>query len=160
MAIEIIREAAWSEILKLQAEVYLFVEPESLEVLKDKWNRTPSCCFTYRDSDKLKGYLLAHSWNSEQPPKLFNALPNDTEGNILFLHDLAIASSSFGQGIGSKLMKHLVEVATNLGFKEIRLVAVQNSKLFWQRQGFKPLSDNVCKSYGTDAQLMWRKLQA
>nr|MVE97716.1 GNAT family N-acetyltransferase [Vibrio cholerae] len=49
MSIEIIREAAWPEILKLQSEVYLLVEPESIEVLKDKWNRTPKCCFIYRD---------------------------------------------------------------------------------------------------------------
>ncbi|MCA3958331.1 GNAT family N-acetyltransferase [Vibrio vulnificus] len=118
MSIEIIREAAWPEILKLQSEVYLLVEPESLEVLKDKWNRTPKCCFIYRDCEELKGYLLAHSWNKEQPPKLFNALPKETEGDILFLHDLAIASSSFGQGIGSKLMKHLVGIATGLGFKQ------------------------------------------
>ncbi|HDY7722355.1 TPA: GNAT family N-acetyltransferase [Vibrio vulnificus] len=158
MSIEIIREAAWPEILKLQSEVYLLVEPESLEVLTDKWNRTPKCCFIYRDCEELKGYLLAHSWNKEQPPKLFNVLPKETEGDILFLHDLAIASSSFGQGIGSKLMKHLVGIATGLGFKEIRLVSVQNSEPFWQRQGFKPLSENVCKSYGADAQLMWRKL--
>ncbi|ATC97225.1 hypothetical protein PTUN_b0904 [Pseudoalteromonas tunicata] len=102
--------------------------------------------------------MLAHSWNKEQPPKLFNALPKNTEGDILFLHDLAIASSSFCQGIGSKLMKHLVGIATGLGFKEIRLVSVQNSEMFWQRQGFKPLPEKVCKSYGADAQLMWRKL--
>lgn len=160
MSIEIIRETAWPEILKLQEKAYLLVEPESLEVLKDKWNRTPNCCFLYRDNEQIKGYLLAHSWNKKQPPKLFNVLPKETEGNILFLHDLAISSSSFGQGIGSKLMKHLVEVATGFGFKEIRLVSVQNSKLFWQRQGFKPLSEKVCKSYGSDAQLMCRKLQA
>ncbi|MEI4551303.1 GNAT family N-acetyltransferase [Pseudoalteromonas spongiae] len=158
MSIEIITKAAWPEILKLQSDVYLLVEPESLEVLQDKWNRTPKCCFIYRDKEELKGYLLAHSWNKELPPKLFNTLPKETEGDILFLHDLAVASSSFGQGIGSKLMKHLVGIATGLGFKEIRLVSVQNSELFWQRLGFKPLSGNVCRSYGVDAQLMWLKI--
>lgn len=159
MPIEIIREAVWPEILKLQSEAYLAVEPESLEVLKDKWNRTPDCCFTYRDCEKLQGYLLAHAWNREQPPKLFHTLPKETEGDILFLHDLAVTSTSIGQGIGSKLIKHLVEVSTGLGFKEIRLVSVQNSKLFWQKQGFKPLLEKVCNSYGSDAQLMRRQLQ-
>lgn len=95
MSIEIITESAWPEILKLQSEVYLLVEPESLEVLQDKWNRTPKCCFIFRDKEELKGYLLAHSWNKELPPKLFNTLPKETEGDILFLHDLAVASSSF-----------------------------------------------------------------
>lgn len=157
-SIEIITEVTWPEILELQAEVYLLVEPESVEVLQDKWRRTPSCCFICREEGRLVGYLLSHSWNSEQPPKLFNALPQKTEGNILFLHDLAISSSSSGRGIGSKLMKHLIDVATRLDFKEIRLVSVQNSRPFWQRQGFKAVSEKVCKSYGQDAQLMWRKL--
>ncbi|EMB7846458.1 GNAT family N-acetyltransferase, partial [Vibrio vulnificus] len=62
MSIESIVETTWSEILKLQAEVYHLVEPESLEVLRDKWLRSPSSCFTYRDDEQLMGYLLAHSW--------------------------------------------------------------------------------------------------
>ncbi len=29
------------------------------------------------------------------------------KGSILFLHDLAVLSNSFGKGIGSKMMAHL-----------------------------------------------------
>ncbi|ENM5903626.1 GNAT family N-acetyltransferase [Vibrio mimicus] len=160
MSIESIVETTWSEILKLQAEVYHLVEPESLEVLRDKWLRSPSSCFTYRDNEQLMGYLLAHSWNSRTPPKLFNKLPKDTEGSILFLHDLAISNHTFGKGIGSKMIEHLMNVATSLGYREILLVSVQDSVQFWQKQGFTTVEQEVCNSYGDSAQLMKRVLLA
>ncbi|EPZ5839207.1 GNAT family N-acetyltransferase [Vibrio cholerae] len=160
MSIESIVETTWPEILKLQAEVYHLVEPESLEVLRDKWLRSPSSCFTYRDDEQLIGYLLAHSWNSRTPPKLFNKLPKGTEGSILFLHDLAVSNHTFGKGIGSKMIEHLVNVATASGYKEILLVSVQNSMQFWQKQGFTIVEQEVCNSYGDSAQLMKRVLLA
>ncbi|MDW0361475.1 GNAT family N-acetyltransferase [Halomonas venusta] len=158
MSIESIAETTWPEILKLQAEVYHLVEPESPEVLQDKWLRSPNSCFIYRDNKQLVGYALAHSWNSKKPPKLFNKLPKGTEGSILFLHDLAVSSNSFGKGIGSTMMAHLVNIAIVSGYREIRLVSVQNSMQFWQKQGFTPLEQEVCKSYGDSAQLMKRVL--
>ena len=106
------------------------------------------------------GYLLAHSWDSKLPPKLFHQLPEGTEGEILFLHDLAISTSALGKGIGSKLVEHLVKVATAEGYNEILLVSVQDSKVFWQKKGFTTLSQKVCKTYGEDAQLMKRALLA
>ncbi|ENM5776471.1 GNAT family N-acetyltransferase [Vibrio mimicus] len=160
MSIESIVETTWSEILKLQAEVYHLIGPESLEVLRDKWLRSPSSCFTYRDDEQLMGYLLAHSWNSRMPPKLFNKLPKGTEGSILFLHDLAVSNHMFGRGIGSKMIEHLVNVATASGYKEILLVSVQNSMQFWQKQGFTSVEQEVCNSYGDSAQLMKRVLLA
>ncbi|MFP2767893.1 GNAT family N-acetyltransferase [Oceanisphaera sp. KMM 10153] len=158
MSIEPIVESTWSEILRLQAEVYLFVKPESIEVLKDKWFRSPRCCFICREGEQLMGYLLAHSWNNDSPPKLFQTLPRGTEGPILFLHDLAVSNSSFGKGVGSTMITHLVRVATLSGYKQIRLVSIQNSMLFWQKQGFTPVEQEVCKSYGEGAQLMQRVL--
>lgn len=154
MSIESIAETTWPEILKLQAEVYHLVEPESLEVLQDKWLRSPNSCFIYRDDERIAGYALAHSWNSKTPPKLFNKLPKGTDGSILFLHDLAVSSNSFGKGIGSTMMAHLVNIAIVSGYREIRLVSVQNSMQFWKKQGFITLEQQVCKSYGDSAQLM------
>ena len=76
----------------------------------------------------------------------------------MFLHDLAVSSNSFGKGIGSTMMAHLVNIAIVSGYREIRLVSVQNSMQFWQKQGFTSLEQAVCKSYGDSAQLMKREL--
>src|SRR5690606_243767 len=106
MPIGPISEVTWSEIVAVQAEAYSEIEPESLEVLKSKWLRSPECCFVYKKSGRVVGYLLAHSWNSEMPPKLYRPLPTGTEGTILFLHDLAILRSAAGQGVGKELAEH------------------------------------------------------
>lgn len=158
MAIELITAATWPEILQLQGEVYRDVEPEDVEILQDKWIRSPKSCFIYREDDHLKGYLLSHPWHDDRPPKLFQRLPLGTDGKVLFLHDLAISPSSSGQGIGSIMLRHLIALAGHSGYQEIRLVSVQNSSRFWQKQGFTALPQAVCNSYGQDALFMARTL--
>lgn len=155
MSIKAINEETWSDIAKIQAEVYYQIEPESLEVLQSKWLRSPESCFVYEKSAKVLGYLLAHSWSREMPPKLYQPLPADTEGSILFLHDLAISSAATGEGLGKKMVSHLLKIAKRSGFQQLRLVSVQDSLGFWQKQGFIPVEgQEVCSSYGEGAELM------
>ena len=155
MPIGPISEVTWSEIVAVQAEAYSEIEPESLEVLKSMWLRSPECCFVYEKSGRVVGYLLAHSWNSEMPPKLYRPLPIGTEGTILFLHDLAISSSAAGQGVGKELAEHFINVAHGLGFQQIMLVSIQDSVGFWKKQGFTPVhNQDVGSAYGKSAQLM------
>lgn len=156
MSIKSIVEAAWPEILKVQVEAYSMVDLESLEVLKSKWLRSLESCFLYRDGESVVGYLLAHSWNSERPPKLFQKLPAGTEGPILFIHDLAISKLALGKGLGSRMIEHLLQIAQSSGYKQIRLVSVQGQLCF----GVSWVTDqDVCSSYGEGAQLMCRVLQ-
>jgi len=161
MSIKPIDEATWSGLVKVQAEAYSQVEPESLEVLKSKWLRSPESCFVYEKAGKVVGYLLAHSWCRETPPKLFQTLPVGTEGPIVFLHDLAISRAVSGEGIGKKMVAHLLKTAQKSGFQQIRLVSVQDSLAFWKKQGFSSIgSQEVCSSYGEGAQLMSQQILA
>lgn len=160
MSIQGIVSSTWSDILQLQQGVYLSVEPESLEVLQSKWLRSPETCFVFNEDSQVMGYLLAHSWNTEIPPKLFKPLPSKTEGSILFLHDLAVRKSESGKGIGKKLIAQLLKTAHLQGYEQILLVAVQNSVNFWKKQGFIPLNQKVNECYGEGAQLMRRVLVA
>lgn len=161
MPIKQINEATWSEILEVQAEAYSQIAPESLEVLQSKWRHSPACCFVYEKADNVVGYLLAHAWNSDAPPKLYETLPSGTEGSILFLHDLAISNAAAGDGLGKKMVAHLFNIAKEAGFQQIRLVSVQDSVAFWRKQGFiSGTHQQVCNSYGRGAQLMIYKLLA
>ncbi len=161
MPIKPIDDTSWSGIVKVQAEAYSQVEPESLDVLKSKWLRSPESCFVYEKAGKVVGYLLAHSWNREAPPKLFQTLPIVTDGPIIFLHDLAVSREVAGEGIGGKMVLHLLQMAKTSGFQQIRLVSVQDSREFWQKQGFLPIEhQEVCSSYGEDAQLMSQRVTA
>lgn len=161
MSIESIVESTWPEIMQVQADAYSQVEPESLDVLKSKWLRSPESCFVYREEGKVIGYVLAHSWSSDLPPKLYHPLPGGTEGATLFIHDLAMSKEAAGKGLGSRMISHLFRAIEPLGYRQARLVAVQASGRFWNKQGFSAVNDQaVCASYGDGAQLMRRPLSA
>jgi len=151
-----ISEGSWNGILRVQEEAYTDVPPEDVNVLKSKWNSSPETCFIFQSENKnILGYLLAHSWNSDEPPKLFEELPKGSFGTILYLHDLAVSKSSMGMGVGKQLANKLLDTARSRGFKKVLLVAVQGSEGFWSSLGFSEiLNVPVCSSYGNNAKLM------
>ena len=59
--------------------------------------------------NKILGYLLAHPWNSDETPKLFEKFPNKSVGDTLYLHDLAVSSNSRGLGVGRQLLNNLLK---------------------------------------------------
>jgi len=159
LTIEPIKETMWSGIQRVQSEVYLHVEPESTGILRDKWLHSPECCFAMRKGDEVLAYLLAHAWDSIYPPKLHQPLPPRSQGQGLFLHDIAVSRKLSGVGAGTQLVKQLLETAGRLGYRHIRLVAVQGSGAFWQKLGFQAvpgLKASAC--YGSDATVMQQTL--
>ncbi|WP_238536705.1 GNAT family N-acetyltransferase [Pseudoalteromonas maricaloris] len=62
---------------------------------------------------------------------MFTLLPEQPPSSSLFLHDLVVSQAVSGQGIGALMIKRLVELAIQMGYCRIRLVAVQNSVGFW-----------------------------
>ncbi len=159
MSIRPISDSLWRDIERIQAQAYCDLEPESLAVLQSKWLRSPESCFVYQKADKTVGYLLAHRWHSLSPPKLYQTLPEEVSGDILFLHDLALSQEAAGEGIGSKMIEYLVALATKADYRKIVLVSVQASERFWGKQGFQTItSESVDSAYGEEAALMVRSL--
>ncbi|MGO2236731.1 MAG: GNAT family N-acetyltransferase [Marinomonas sp.] len=170
MPIQPITQTMWAEILTIQAEVYSEIEPESLEVLQSKWQQSPSCCFVYLaeaelaeqsrlEEQNVLGYLLAHAWHSETPPKLYQLLPEESHGSTLFLHDLAISKYAAGRGIGTQMVQHLLDSVASSGFEKALLVSVQDSVPFWQKHGFVEVTNQqASESYGEDAKVMKKVL--
>lgn len=159
MPIKAIDSSHWNEILKVQSEVYTDVVPEKEEVLRQKWEHSPASCFIYEQENSVYAYLLAHAWDQEAPPKLHTLLPSERQGDILFLHDLAVSHRASGLGIGSQMVDHLIQTATTLRYKKISLVAVQNSPPFWEKMGFTELQGiEACTSYGSGSKVMQRRL--
>ncbi|WP_427981855.1 GNAT family N-acetyltransferase [Agarivorans sp.] len=158
MPIQKIVDVNWPQIVELQGQVYLSIEPETLQVLKSKWLNSPDSCFIYQEQGEVIGYLLAHAWHGQTPPKLFKPLTTNSQASVLFLHDLAVAKAAAGRGIGKSLFTHLLKTALAKGYQQIMLVAVQDSFPFWQKQGFKTVNQPVDPSYGEAAQLMIKTL--
>ena len=157
MSIKLLDQSVWPEIIRIQAQVYVDIEPESLDVLQSKWHFSPECCFVYQPSHSVLGYLLAHAWYAPTLPKLYQVLPTvrvDSQP-ILFLHDLAIAPHAAGKGIGVQMVNNLLSVAARLDFETVNLVSVQESAGFWRKMGFIPVNGILaCPSYGDGATVM------
>lgn len=150
-----IDEDSWQHIVRIQAEVYVDIEPESVETLRSKWHNSPQCCFLSTTEQGVCAYLLAHAWHSNSPPKLYVPAPVAPLGDVLFIHDLAVSNRAAGMGVGKQMVKHLLENAKARGFRGALLVAVQNSVPFWQKFGFAQVSVPAASaSYGADAQVM------
>ncbi|MCF7514215.1 hypothetical protein L3V43_10200 [Pseudoalteromonas sp. L23] len=55
-----IEDASWPEILTLQSQAYHDVAPETVDILKSKWMRSPKSCFVFKQHRAVDAYLLAH----------------------------------------------------------------------------------------------------
>lgn len=160
MSISLIIENSWDDIVKIQEEAYTDIPPEDVNILKSKWYSSPKTCAVYSDNKgKVLGYLLAHPWASEIPPKLNEKIPV-TNSSTLFIHDLALALEGRGKNIGKELVENLIDNAQTQNFVKILLVAVQSSTGFWAKFGFLNMpSEKTCSSYGENAQLMVLELE-
>lgn len=156
MPINPITESMWPEIYKLQSQVYVDIEPEPLEVLRDKWQHSAHCCFVYQNEEqKVMAYLLAHVWANKTPPKLYQTLSDKKEGSQLFLHDLAVSALLKGSGVGKQMVEQLKLIAKQYNYSQIQLVAIQGSVPFWQKMGFEIDHEQAANaSYGPDAKIM------
>ncbi|MGJ8689075.1 MAG: GNAT family N-acetyltransferase [Gammaproteobacteria bacterium] len=145
--------------MTVQADAYDSIIPESLATLRSKWAHSPRTCFAFEDSQEITAYLLAHAWDSLEPPKLYKPLPTSTGGNILFLHDLAIMKKHAGKGIGKKMVEHLLTQALASDFTKIVLVSVQQSSAFWSKFGFTSQEQSLSnENYGAGAIVMIKTL--
>lgn len=158
MTIKEITNEDWDRIVELESDAYSDIEPESMETLRSKWVASPDLCFVVEKDKEIAGYLLAHPWNSLEPPSLFKPLPERCSGNILFIHDLVVAKEYSGLGLGKAMVKYLLNKVSSKQFESALLVAVQNSQSFWEKFGFYPLQDHKVNScYGAGAVLMRRQ---
>ncbi len=156
-----IDEDSWPQIMRIQAEVYVDIEPEPVETLRSKWVNSPQCCLLCLNERGVCAYLLAHAWHSDSPPKLYEPAPASPLGDVLFIHDLAVSNRAAGIGVGKHMVKHLLEDAQARGFRSALLVAVQNSVPFWQKLGFElDPARTASTSYGADARVMRVELGA
>lgn len=58
------------------------------------------------------------------------------DADTLYIHDLAVAPSALGQGLARRLLAGLSKRARTLALPHAALVAVQDSRRFWEGQGF------------------------
>ncbi|MFN4265985.1 MAG: GNAT family N-acetyltransferase [Aquabacterium sp.] len=154
-------------VIQIQGNCYStsFIEPR--DAMQQHIASGQPCWLAERDGVPA-GYLLAAHLGADGPPSPISLGATDrpppaSDANCLYLHDLAIQPALQGTGISQALwgaaMDHLMAHRQLLG---MALVAVQSSRPFWAKLGFRVLEDlpagiaTKLASYGPDAVYMWR----
>lgn len=148
--------------MAIQKDAYPPFLVEGEAAFLSRINLAASYCLAARHGQALCGYLLAHGWKRQSPPPLGALLPDDVPSEVLFIHDLAVSSSSRGLRLGERLITHLFELAARDGLRSAELIAVEGAAEYWRRLGFVEgaVSGELAgklATYGPDARWMTRE---
>ena len=128
---------------------------EPVAVYAERLALYPAGCRVFEHGGAVGGYLIAHPWHRDSPPKLgalLGAIPADTD--TFYLHDIALLPASRGTGAGKMALDLVVGDARALGLAEVTLMAVGGADRFWAAQGFDTVPREADPSYGAGAHLM------
>ena len=137
---------------------------EAPERFGERLRLSPATCFVLEGEKGALGYLVSYPQCRGVIPPLdgaLGALPGDAD--MLYIHDLAIATEAAGQGAARAIVETLAARAREAGHRGLALVAVNHSTPFWERQGFLPVAPDAAgqaklQGYGDDACYMVRIL--
>ncbi|WP_153109040.1 GNAT family N-acetyltransferase [Propionivibrio limicola] len=87
------------------------------------------------------GYLISHPWWPEAIPAL-NSLLVELPRSVIqrttyYIHDLALLTAAQGIGAARNVVAQMAADAAAWGFDSMSLVAVNGSRSFWEKQGFR-----------------------
>ncbi|MDF1836029.1 MAG: GNAT family N-acetyltransferase [Alteraurantiacibacter sp. bin_em_oilr2.035] len=145
----------------LQRDAYPSFLVEDALAFSSRITHENSYCLVAIYREKLLAYLLAHAWRSNSPPALDEVLGPVAKKEVLFIHDLAVAPTERGSGIGRRLFTQAMQRAVRGGLRRAQLIAVSGAAPYWKRLGFaeiqasSELASRVAK-YGRDACIMER----
>ena len=128
---------------------------EPVAVYAERLALYPAGCRVFECGGEAAGYLIAHPWHRDSPPKLgalLGAIPADAD--TFYLHDIALLPASRGTGAGKMALDLVVGDARALGLAEVTLMAVGGADLYWAARGFAYVPREADPSYGAGAHLM------
>ena len=133
---------------------------EAVEVYAERLALYPMGCFVF-EADGAAGYLIAHPWRGDTPPKLgamLRTIPADAD--TFYLHDIALLPETRGTGAGRAAVELAIATARAAGFDDVTLMAVGGAGSFWAAHGFGIVgaAPEILASYGPEARLMRRRL--
>lgn len=139
--------------------------PEDATVFAERLRLYPDGCRVFERGNVIEAYVVSHPWLRTEPPALNSLLGQlPVAPSTYYIHDLALSPEVRGLGAAADIVAWLAAHALASGFFSLSLIAVNGSSGFWQRQGFEvaqtPMLDAKLKSYGDDAVVMMRSLEA
>ncbi|MEU9480860.1 GNAT family N-acetyltransferase [Streptomyces sp. NPDC048191] len=158
-----VTEADWPEVVALEAEAYADTPlTEGEAALRSR--AAAGTCFVLDLDGRIAGYALALPCPRFSYPDLARAEqcahPRTGVSN-LHLHDLVVTAPLRRRGLGTRLARHLSEVARVRGFATMSLIAVAGKEPFWRANGYRPHHEaRLPAGYGSDAVYMSARLAA
>ncbi|BFU45123.1 GNAT family N-acetyltransferase [Krasilnikovia sp. MM14-A1004] len=151
MVLRPLAERDWSDVAALEARTYapagLSEDPAHLASRTD-----PATSFVLATDDGVAGYLLALPYPRGRCPDPTSPERTTFVSANLHLHDLVVGRSHRHQGLGGRLVRHLIGRARRMSYRTVSLVAVGDSADFWAAQGFRAQSGiTVPAAYGPRA---------
>ena len=147
-----IGDADWPAIDRIQRACFPPTAIESQEVLQSISRHSPETCLL-AEADAPLAYVLAHPWIPDELPPIQAHLPGIPAGaSSLFFHDLAVTPAARGTGLAQRLVEELLAWAEGRGLRHGSLIAVQDSRRFWERHGFRERPDLTARFRDTVAQ--------
>ncbi len=125
-------------VLEIQRTAYHAIVPEADEVMVRKFELCPNGCFAAWKNGRIWGYILSHPWTLAEFPVLdtyIEALPDKADS--WYIHDLAMLKDLHGCGAGRLLVERVLAEAEQSGFLLSHLVSIQDTKKFWEKNGYK-----------------------
>ena len=149
--------------LALQSRSYPAFLVEDASAFASRMGLAASFCLAARREGELLGYVLAHGWPRRSPPAVGTVLTGSGPGEVLFIHDLAVASAGHGSGVGRMLIARAFDLAARAGLRRAELIAVEGAADYWRRLGFVavPVSGTLAAkvaTYGPQAYWMEREI--
>jgi ribosomal protein S18 acetylase RimI-like enzyme len=148
--------------LAIQREVYPGELIEGSPAFASRIQLPDSYCLAARIGP-LIGYLLAHGWLADTPPKLNEELVFSDRRDVMYIHDLGVSPSCRDLGVGRALVERALAMAASDGLREAQLIAVQGADRFWRRLDFSegaasPQVRAKLRGYGDHSIWMTRKI--
>lgn len=137
--------------------------PEDPAVFAERLVLYPNGCRVLEMDLCPVGYMIAHPWRLENPPKLNTLLRRLPVGSdTFFIHDLALLPGARGHGDAAAAVAGAIAEARRLSIRTVSLISVGVSGGFWRGQGFEPSPDAAIQrglgTYGAGAVFMVRTL--
>ncbi len=113
--------------------------------------------------DEVHGYLFAYPSVLGKAAALNAPFALATQPDTLYLHDLAISPALVGSGVAKRLVRLADHVACAMELAYAALIAVQGSRPFWEKRGFRQYEqadaalEHVLSGYPPDSCYMFKQ---
>ena len=153
-----------SAILAVQRQCYLPSMNEDATTWAGRLDAAAGFVWVGEQAGEIGAYLATYPSQLGKVTPLGGDFAPAANADCLYLHDLAVAPSAAGRGLGARLVACALAAARRHGWRHAALVCVQDAHAFWQRQGFSepvtlaPAAQAALASYPGPARYMTRPL--